>query len=156
MLLIFIPRIEPRLENLRQSQKAYKTLWAGILIFMAMIHLITVLAALGYAFSMPMMMAFLLGVLFMAIGNYMGKIRSNFMFGIRTPWTLSSEDAWNKTHRLGGWLFFLIGAALFLSGFTQQGKLIFGLLVSSLFFVVIFLYGYSYWVWREERKTKNA
>ena len=42
----------------------------------------------------------------------MGQIRSNFMMGIRTPWTLSSDLAWEKTHRLGGWLFMVAGALM--------------------------------------------
>ena len=41
---------------------------------------------------------FLLG----ATGNYFGKIKPNYFIGIRTPWTLESEDVWRKTHRLGG------------------------------------------------------
>jgi uncharacterized membrane protein len=155
-LLTFAPRLEPRLENLQQSQKAYRIVWGGILAFMAIIHLITVLAVLGYPVHLPMLMAFLVGILFMAIGNYMGKIRSNFMFGIRTPWTLSSENVWNKTHRIGGRLFFLVGLCVFLSGFSRRGELIFGFLTLSLLGVVLFLYGYSYWIWKQDKERKNA
>ncbi len=148
--LTFLPRMEPRLENLQQSQKAYRIVWGGLLIFMAMLHLLTVLSALGVPVEMPKVMAFPLGILFMIIGNYMGKIRSNFMFGIRTPWTLSSEDAWNKTHRLGGRLFFFTGALVFLSGFLRSGSLAFSVLTGALLFSVAALYGYSYRVWRQD------
>jgi uncharacterized membrane protein len=153
LLLIFIPRMEPRKENLDQSQKAFQTVIGGILLFLAGLHLITILAVLGYKANIVTMMAFLLGALFMAIGNYLGKIRSNFMFGIRTPWTLSSEISWNKTHRLGGWLFLLIGLLVFLSGFIHNAELTFGLLFGGLFGSIILLFGYSYWVWKgdEER-----
>ncbi len=105
LLLTFIPRMEPRIENLQQSQKAYKVVWVFILLLMAALHLMTTLFALGKPVDITMSMAFVIGALFIAIGNYMGKIRSNFMFGIRTPWTLTSDIAWNKTHRLGGWSF---------------------------------------------------
>ena len=150
VLLAFVPRMEPRLKNLQQSQKAYKAVWAALLIFMAILHLITVRAALGYAVDMTAVMGYLMGVLFMAIGNFLGKIRSNFMFGIRTPWTLSSDLAWNKTHRLGGWLFFIVGALVFVSGFFHSGPLTFGLLLVGLLGSVVFLYGYSYWVWKQD------
>ena len=50
-----------------------------------------------------------IGVMLIVMGNFMGKIRSNFVFGMRTPWTLSSELSWNKTHRLTGKLFMLWG-----------------------------------------------
>ncbi|MCP4139673.1 MAG: DUF1648 domain-containing protein [Chloroflexi bacterium] len=152
LLLAFIPRFEPRLENLQQSQKAYKAVWGGLLVFMAALHVITTLAALGQEKYMPTMMAFLMGFLFIAIGNYLGKIRSNFMFGIRTPWTLSSELAWNKTHRLGGWLFFGIGLVTFLSGFFRSGELTFGLLFGGLFLSLPILFGYSYWIWKQDKR----
>ncbi len=150
LLLVFIPRVEPRKENLAQSQKAYQTVIGGLLLFFAGLHLITILSTLGYGSDVGTMMAFLLGALFMAIGNYLGKIRSNFMFGIRTPWTLSSEISWNKTHRLGGWLFFIVGLLVFLSGFLHDGGLTFSLLLGGLFIAVIFLFGYSYWIWKAD------
>ena len=154
ILLAFLPRLEPRVENLQQSQKAYRVVWAVILLFMGLLHLITTMAALNYKINMSMVMAFLSGTLFMAIGNYLGKIRSNFMFGIRTPWTLTNDTAWNKTHRLGGWLFFITGLLTFISGFFHSGKLTFGLLLGGLFLSLLILFGYSYWVWKKEEDQK--
>lgn len=150
LLLAFFPRVEPRGENLLQSQKAYKVVWGLVLVFMLGLHLITTSAALGKNINMATMMSFALGVLFMAIGNYMGKIRSNFMFGIRTPWALSSEVSWNKTHRLGGRLFFLVGLLVFASAFLQRGNLSFGLLIGGLFITLVLTYAYSYWVWKQD------
>ncbi|MBT3190323.1 MAG: SdpI family protein [Anaerolineae bacterium] len=156
ILLAFLPRIDPRLKNLQQSQKAYEIVWGGVVLFMAILHLITILSVLGYAINMSAAMAFLLGILFMAIGNYLGKVRSNFMFGIRTAWTLSSEISWNKTHRLGGWLFFITGLLVFLSGLWRNGELTFGLLFAGTLSSVILLFGYSYWVWKsDEERTEN-
>lgn len=156
ILLAFIPRIEPRIENLQQSQKAYKVVWAFIVLFMLGLHLITTSAALGKSINMATMMSFAMGILFMAIGNYMGKIRSNFMFGIRTPWALSSEESWNKTHRLGGRLFFLIGLLVFVSAFFQRGDLSFGLLIGGVFIILIVTYAYSYWVWKQDEDRKSV
>ena len=45
------------------------------------------------------------GLLFVVLGNFLGKVRKNFFLGIRTPWTLSNEIVWQKTHKLGGVLF---------------------------------------------------
>ena len=150
LLMILVPRMEPRKENLEQSQKAYRIVIGGLLVFFAGLHLITILATLGHESDVGMMMAFLLGALFVAIGNYLGKIRSNFMFGIRTPWTLSSEVSWNKTHRLGGMFFFIVGLLVFLSGFFHNGELTFGILFGGLLFSVLALFGYSYWVWKSD------
>ncbi len=154
LLLAIVPRIEPRLENLQQSQKAYRIVWGGVLVMMLALHLITISAALGHEENVPMLMAFLMGALFMAIGNYLGKIRSNFMFGIRTPWTLSSELSWNRTHRLGGWLFFATGLLTFLSGFYLSGSLTFSILFGGLFLSLPILFGYSYWMWKQDENTE--
>ena len=154
-LLAFIPRMEPRGENLLQSQKAYKVVWGFILVFMLGLHLITTSAALGKDVNMAMMMSFTIGILFMVIGNYMGKIRSNFMFGIRTPWALSSELSWNKTHRLGGRLFLLVGLIVFVSAFFRKGELSFGLMAGGLFLLLILTYVYSYWVWKQDEARKE-
>ena len=150
LLLAFVPRLEPRGENLLRSQKAYRVVWGFIVVFMLGLHLITTSAALGKNINMAVMMGFAMGLLFMAIGNYMGKIRSNFMFGIRTPWALSSEASWNKTHRLGGRLFFLVGLSVFISAFFQRGELSFGLLIGGLFITLILTYAYSYKAWKED------
>jgi len=47
--------------------------------------------------------------LFLALGNFLGKVRPNFAFGVRTSWSLTSDIAWEKTHRLAGRLFVLAG-----------------------------------------------
>lgn len=155
LLLAFVPRMEPRRDNLLQSQKAYKVVWGFIVVFMLGLHLITTSAALGKDVNMATMMSFAMGILFMAIGNYMGKIRSNFMFGIRTPWALSSDLSWNKTHRLGGRLFFLVGLLVFVSAFFQRGDLSFGLLIGGLFVTLILVFPYSYWVWKQDEDRKE-
>ena len=60
-----------------------------------------------------------MGVLFIVLGNFMGKIRPNWFVGVRTPWTLSSKLSWDKTHRLAGWLFMLMGALFALLALVQ-------------------------------------
>ena len=54
------------------------------------------------------------GLLFVIIGNYLGKVRKNFFIGIRTPWTLASDEVWNRTHRIGGKLFILSGVVIWI------------------------------------------
>jgi uncharacterized membrane protein len=49
------------------------------------------------------------------MGNFLGKVRKNFFLGIRTPWTLASDEVWAKTHRLGGWCFVIAGVLVALS-----------------------------------------
>jgi uncharacterized membrane protein len=56
------------------------------------------------------------GLLFMVMGNFLGKVRKNFFLGIRTPWTLASDEVWAKTHRLGGWCFVIAGIIMAFMG----------------------------------------
>lgn len=67
------------------------------------------LNALGIPVNVGRFANLLIGVLFMVIGNYLPKCRQNYSVGIRCAWTLSSEENWNRTHRLAGWVYLLAG-----------------------------------------------
>ena len=58
------------------------------------------------------------GLLFVVIGNFLGKVRKNFFIGIRTPWTLASDEVWSRTHRLGGWMFVAGGIVMIVGAFA--------------------------------------
>ncbi len=83
-----------------------------------------------------------MAVLFIFLGNYMGKLRRNFWMGIRTPWTIASDVVWERTHRLGGWLMVAVGLLGIPFSFVPQLR-IFGMVV-LIVLVAIFLYIYSY------------
>jgi uncharacterized membrane protein len=74
----------------------------GFAVFLAGVHTVIILAGVGEAIDVVAVMEAMMAVLFIVIGNYLGKVRSNTMFGIRTPWTLASELSWNRTHRVFG------------------------------------------------------
>ncbi len=73
--------------------------------------------ALGGSVRVEMLMPILLGMIFIAIGNYMPKCKQNYTIGIKIPWTLASEENWNRTHRLAGWVWVGGGFVMLLSGF---------------------------------------
>lgn len=106
-----IPLIEPRRANLLSSSKFYRASWIGVIALMAAVHGATVAAALRYPIDVGAVVLAAASLLFIVIGNYLGKTRSNFFAGVRTPWTLSSEYSWERTHRLAGRLFMITGAA---------------------------------------------
>ena len=56
------------------------------------------------------------GLLYMVVGNYLPKCKHNYSMGVRLPWTLSSEENWNRTHRLAGWLWTVGGLLMAVSG----------------------------------------
>lgn len=108
--------IDPRNKN--ANQKAiYIVLW--IIPIISLITSTFVYAiALGYPLSMEAFMPFLMGVLFIVLGNYMPKCKQNYTIGVKVPWTLDNEDNWNRTHRFAGRLWVACGIAMVILGFV--------------------------------------
>lgn len=156
LLLAALPRLDPRGKNIMRSSQAYRAMWLVMLLFFLAIYVVSILAALGWMINMGRIMGPALGLLFLVLGNYMGKIRSNYTMGIRTPWTLASELSWNKTHRLGGKLFVVLGLLLFVSGLSSQSAVIFYLLIGGLITTIVTLFVYSYLVWKNDPTTTTG
>jgi len=148
-LLAFIPAIDPRRANILRSQPAYRGIAYGALLLMLALHVAAILVATGRTVDMPRFVSIGVGVLFVVIGNFLGKTRSSWFFGIRTPWTLSSERSWTLTHRLGGYIFVAFGAVMILIGIVDP-ELLSWVLVPGLVVVVGVPVAYSYFVWRQD------
>ena len=73
--------------------------------------------ALGLNVNIGMICCVLMGIIFIALGNYLPKAKLNYTFGYKIPWTLSSEENWNKTHRLAGWLMVICGFLFIINAF---------------------------------------
>ena len=155
LLLTVILFIDPLRQNLQRSQKAYAVTWVALLLFMAGLHSVTVLIALGWAINISLVISLALGLLFMIMGNYMGKIRRNYTFGIRTPWTLASDVVWDKTHRLGGKVFMVVGLLILLSAFFVSSLLHMYIMLGGLLGATLLVVGYSYFLWRKESAIHN-
>ena len=148
-LLYVLPRFEPRARNLAQSGGPYVQVVISLLVLMVVVQLVVVLAALGRPVDVSLVIGVLTGGLFVVIGNVLGKVRSNFMFGVRTPWTLSSDLAWNKTHRLVGRLFVLLGLAVAIAA-VVGGQMAFVVLLVGIAVVIVVSFVYSYQVWKTD------
>jgi uncharacterized membrane protein len=128
--LAILPSISPRRKNLEASAAAYGTVMIGV----AAIFLVTqgtiVARAMDPAFDVLRWLFVAIGVLFAVTGNLLGKVRHNYILGVRTPWTLADERVWDKTHRFTGRLMALAGVVLALgAAFSADHRLIIGLLV---------------------------
>ncbi len=110
-----------------------------------------VLTALGVAVPTAGIINVGIGLLFIVIGNWLGKVRSNFIMGVRTPWTLSSELSWNKTHRLAGKLFVGVGLAQILVGvFFSTHPAAAKVMITGIILLVLVPVTYSWWVWKND------
>jgi len=105
LLFAAVPRIERRHANMIASRKPFYATWLSGLVVLAVAHAVVVGLALGYPIDVPGVLIILLPLSIAIGGNYLGKARANFFIGVRTPWTLSSDLSWEKTHRILGRLF---------------------------------------------------
>ena len=132
LLFQFLPRLDPRKRNYEKFQKYYDAFGVVITAFVT----VTMGIALVEAFrpgtvSMGRVVSALVGLLFLFVGNLMGKIKPNFFMGIRTPWTISDPDVWNRAHRLGGGLFFLTGLVTVISALLLPEAVTFWVLLAG-------------------------
>jgi uncharacterized membrane protein len=117
IVLSFLPSIDPHKERYVEFQKIYSIFKVLIVGFLTLIYLLIGINGIGHPIDMSFVTPFLVGILFVVVGNYLGKIKNNWFVGIRNPWTLSSEEVWNRTHRLGGKLFVAAGLVILLDAF---------------------------------------
>ncbi len=74
--------------------------------------------ALGYDIRIERVVPVFVALLFLVIGNYLPKCKHNYTVGIKIPWTLASEENWNRTHRFAGWVWTIASLVLLVSALT--------------------------------------
>ncbi|MGH7664649.1 MAG: SdpI family protein [Gemmatimonadaceae bacterium] len=154
MLLLWVlarrmPRLDSRAANHERFRETYELMLASMLAFLALVHVAIVGGALGWAVSVPRVLPIGVGALLVIMGNVLPRLRPNGYIGIRTPWTLSSDRVWERTHRVGGAVLTIAGVVIALA-FFAEGILAFNLMVGCLVAAAIGVIGYSYIAWREE------
>ncbi|MGI6751574.1 MAG: SdpI family protein [Anaerovoracaceae bacterium] len=120
LLLVWAPAIDPRRESYEKFKKFYRLIMWAIVLFMSILHGLILAWSLGMKISIALFVKAGVGLLFMILGNYMGKVKSNWFVGIKNPWTLESEEVWNKTHRLAGPLMFSAGLLILIMAFIDK------------------------------------
>jgi uncharacterized membrane protein len=149
LLLRFLPRIDPRRANYAKFGDTYDLFVNSVIALFAVMHVALLATALGWPISMERVVPALVGLEFLVLGNALPRARPNWWFGIRTPWTLSNDRVWVRTHRVAGYLLaaagivLLVAAAvpyawMFALGITAVGAAAFGSFI------------YSYFAWKQE------
>ncbi len=153
MLVLFfiLPQIDPLKANIVKFREAFNLFILLIMLFFGYIWVLTLVWNLGYTnFRMSTAMLPAMGLLFIYIGWMLRKAKRNFFIGIRTPWTLSSDKVWDKTHQLGSILFMISGVLALIGSLFGSNAIWFvmvPLLGSTMFLVV-----YSYMLYQRETK----
>lgn len=149
VLFLAIPRLDPMKENIKSFRNYFDGFIFVILIFFLYVYALTIFWNLDYRFDFTMAILPALSVLFYSSGVLIGKTRRNWFIGIRTPWTLSSDSVWEKTHRLGEKLFKL-AALISLVGLLFPSMAIYFFFIPVIVAAVASV-GYSYLVYKREQ-----
>lgn len=152
LMMKYLPAIDPKKHNYEKFKGFYGIFIWIMVLFMTGLYLITIAWALGYRPSIPLFTKLALGILFMVLGNYMGKVRPNWFVGFKTPWTLENEEVWIKTHRLAGPLLFGAGLITLCLAFVNHPSsfwIVIAVIMAASFVPAI----YSYLLYH--RLTKN-
>lgn len=148
-VLFVVPRIDPRKKNYTAFESSYQNIRLLIHLFFAGMFIFIMQTTSG---GEPLKLnAFLSGMLlfFALLGNYMRTVRSNFFVGIRTPWTLSNDIVWRKTHELGGRIWFYSGIVLAIIVFFLPQTAATIVMFIGIFLMVMIPVVYSYLEYRK-------
>lgn len=151
--MLLILKIDPRKKNLEKRQGTYNIFRYGLTCFFMIFVVFFYYLSLNPHADVGNLLLLLLGVVLIGMGNYMPRVPQNYFLGIKTPWTLSNEYVWKKTHRIGGYSWMLIGVIMSLCGlfhFSYATIVMIVLLLGDVIFMMI----YSYVVYRR-MNTKN-
>jgi uncharacterized membrane protein len=151
ILIPLLPHIDPRWQNIERSALALVSFWTALMIVLAVTHAVILLVALGQPVDIGRLLIGALGLLFLVTGNFFGKIRANYSFGLRTPWTLADERVWDKTHRFAGRLLFLAGAVMVAAALLPLAAGLRAATALLPLLVLLLAAGKSYLLWRDER-----
>lgn len=147
LLFLFIPKIDPLKKNIEKFKKYFEIFILLIILFLFYIYLLTLGWNLGYTFNMTRLIVPAFVILFFYIGIMVENAKRNWFVGIRTPWTLSSDEVWDKTHKIAGKLFKIAAVISLLAMVDSQYSIWF--LIVPIFAVVIYSIAYSYFEYKK-------
>lgn len=150
LLFVLIPKIDPLKHNIQKFRKYYDRFIVLLIIFLFYLYLLTIFWNLGLRFSIIQVLSPAFGILFYYTGILTENARRNWFIGIRTPWTLSSDRVWHKTHKLGGKLFKIAGIIALLGAMLREYAFFFVLV--PVIIIAIYTIVYSYFEYQKLAK----
>ncbi len=143
-VLQFALNADPKRQNM--SEALMKVVVWTVPVLSVLCSGMTLAKALGYNVRIEVVLPVFMGLLFILIGNYLPKTKQSYTMGIRLPWTLSSEENWNRTHRLAGFLWVLCGVLFIVMSFIGWSLPLFLILLAVMILVPLI---YSYLLYRK-------
>ena len=149
LLLYVIPYFDPLKRNIDKFRPYYEGFIVFMCIFMLALHYHTILWNLGIQISTNVVIPIGIGLMFYYCGILCERAKRNWFIGIRTPWTLSSDVVWARTHRIGGKLFKVAGIAAIAGVFFQKYAIYF--VIVPAITVAVFTIVYSFVIYQQEK-----
>jgi uncharacterized membrane protein len=150
IILLLLPRIDPKRRNIEKFRKYFDYCLIAFAIFFYYLYLLTLIWNVSDNFNLTSALIPALAALFYLLGLFLPHTEPNWTIGIRTPWTLSSEHVWKKTHKVGG-LALKICAVIMLLGVIFPALAIWFIVIPIVITSVV-LFVYSYILYRKEGK----
>jgi uncharacterized membrane protein len=152
LLFVTIPKIDPLKQNIASFRKYFDGLVLLIVSFLLYLYLITILWAFGFRFDIIQLLVPAFAVLFFYMGMLMEKSKRNWFVGIRTPWTLSNDKVWGRTHKLGSKLMKIV-AVIALTGILFEDYAIY-LIIVPVIVAMVYTAAYSYLDYRKQERKQ--
>ena len=154
-LMLIMPMIDPKKENYEKFARTYHSFKALLIGTLFVIYLTTTLYNLGYNVDVRLIITATIGILLISIGFYLKNIKENWFIGVKTPWTISSPEVWEKTHKFSSWLFIFLGLSIIIAPYLPEAFGI-SLIIIGALGVSIGSYLYSYLAFnRIEKRSKK-
>lgn len=152
VLMLLIPKIDPKKRIELMGGKYYQIKFV-LVVFMSILSLFFIHSSKSQTLSSPILVFVLIGLLFMALGNYFKVIKQNYFLGIKTPWTLESEEVWKLTHILAGKLWIIGGLLIVIFSLVIPENINFYFFITITAIISIVPIVYSYLIFK---KIKNS
>ncbi len=154
LMFFLLPYIDPKKANYKNFETTYQFFKSILVVFIMGIHGVILAAALGYPVNTGLLVKLGVALLILLMGNAMGRIKHNYFVGIKTPWTLASEEVWRRTHRMAGPMWVAAGAVSAVAAFIDHSA------SQVIFFVAMLAAGlipcvYSYIIFRNLTKKSS-
>lgn len=150
ILFAALPKLDPKRENYQKHMKIYQPICGLFVLFFIGMVWVVMLSALDFQLPVGGLISAGLGIVFIILGNFMPRIRLNYTFGIRLPWTLENETVWYKTHRVAGGWFMAAGVVFGVSGFLPAAVCWIGIV--AVLAVAVGTSVYSWVIYKRETK----
>jgi uncharacterized membrane protein len=155
LMFLILPFIDPKKDRYAEFATVYLTFRTMMMAVLLVLYVCMGLFNLGYPVQVGIVSPILIGMMMVILGNFLGKVKPNWWMGIRTPWTLSSDTVWNKTHRVGGYAFIIFGILIMISPWLGP-SLGMAAFIAGILIVSVGTMMYSFFLYQREESDKNT